>query len=89
MPAKCWACHVKERRANAVTLRHKCIDCGAPLITSAKEALRCRKCFDIHIRRRSLQRQEAIPVSIFLAPHGPIHVPEGHSVYWVRKEQQP
>lgn len=77
---RCWSCYNIHRRANAVTLKHVCIDCGDSLTLSAKETVRCRRCYDENFLRR--KRPET---TIFHASHGPIHVPEGHSVYWVRR----
>lgn len=87
-PERCWRCHTAYRRTNAVTLDHKCIDCGVLIVLSAKDTLRCRPCFDEEVQRQVAERRNPASSTIFHAPHGPIRVPEGHSVYWVRKGEQ-
>lgn len=76
--ARCWGCYNLSRVAAP---QPGCIDCGAPF-AYRKAVSRCRRCWEIDMKA---QRVAKTPRSIFHAPHGPIRVPEGHSVYWVRK----
>src|ERR1700722_8863397 len=76
---RCWDCY----NLNRTVTPQFCIDCGVPFI-NRKRNIRCRKCW-----RADVALQKVVRVScVFHAPHGPIHVPEGHSVYWVRRSQE-
>jgi hypothetical protein len=80
---RCWKCYLVYRRANAVTLRHACCDCGASVTLSSKDTTRCLKCY-----RENLKRAKAPPKMVHVEPFGMMHVPEGNYIYYVRKGAQ-
>lgn len=84
-PLRCADCNTAYRRSIAVTLKHVCCDCGRSLTLSGRAATRCRRCYDANL---IAERRRPVKFDVFQAAHGPVHVPEGHSVYLVRKGEQ-
>lgn len=82
-PVRCRACNREVRRAKVGA----CVDCGSP--TSGYHTSRCKACYSVHCGLVALAaKNPRRTLAVFHAPHGPIRVPEGHSVYWVRKGEQ-